>query len=265
MHGLDLHTIADMVNGADTPEAAWLAFHAALSRQGLDRAALHVDLPRRAANPFADHSGARTFGTFWDADLDARLRGFSGNVRRTTDTDLLHLRPTLTFLSMFRSPLFIEHLDVLKCPRDTALQPISQTMLEMGQYQVLVIPLAGPGSEHLSTLTVWGDDPGTGFGEFVSAHMAALQAAALCFHALLALRWPKSPTAGEMPALSSRERQILSSLAGGAQIDGIADALGISERSVREYLARARAKLGARTRTETVARALTMGLIDPSR
>ena len=27
-----------MVNGADSPEAAWQAFHAALSRQGLDRA-----------------------------------------------------------------------------------------------------------------------------------------------------------------------------------------------------------------------------------
>ena len=62
----------------------------------------------------------------------------------------------------------------------------------------------------------------------------------------------------------SLQQQILSALAEGAQIDGIADGLGISERSVREYIARARAKLGARTRTEAVARALMMGMIDPA-
>jgi DNA-binding CsgD family transcriptional regulator len=253
-----------MVNGAETPEAAWQAFHAALYRQGLDRAALHLDLPRRAANPFGDHPGARAFGTFWDTDLDARLRGFAGNVRRAEDEELWHLRPTLTFLSMFRSPLFIEHFEVLKCPRDTAFVPISRTMLEMGQYQALVLPLEGPRSRRLSTLSVWGDDPGTEFGEFARAHMGALQAAGLCFAGLLALRWPQGP-AHATPALSSRERQILSALAEGAQIDCIADGLGISERSVREYIARARVKLGAGTRTEAVARALVMGIIDPSR
>ncbi|MGY6634460.1 MAG: helix-turn-helix transcriptional regulator [Alkalilacustris sp.] len=265
MHGLDLHTIADMVNGADSPEAAWQAFHAALSQHGLDRAVLHVDLPRHAANPFADHPGARTFGTFWDAGLDGRLRGFAGDVRRAEDEELRHLRPTLTFLSMFRSPLFIEHLEVVKRPRHTAFVPISQTMLEMGQYQALVLPLDGPRSRRLSTLCFWGDDPGSGFSQFVGAHMGALQAAGLCLAAFLALRWSPTRTPGDTPALSTRERQILSALAEGAQIDGIADGLGISERSVREYIARARAKLGARTRTEAVSRALMMGMIDPGR
>lgn len=263
MNGLDLHSIADMVNGADGPHAAWQAFHTALAGQGLGRAALHVDLPRRAVNPFADHPGARTFGAFWDAELDARLRGFAGDVRRAEDEELRHLRPTLTFLSMFRSPLFIEHLKVLKRPRDTAFVPISRTMLEMGQYQALVLPLDGPRSRRLSTLTFWGDEPGPEFGEFARAHMPALQAAGLCFAGLLALRWPQAPAPGDPPALSTRERQILCALAKGAQIDGLADSLGISERSVREYIARARVKLGAGTRTEAVARAVMMGLIDP--
>lgn len=264
MNGLDLHTIADMVNGADRPEAAWQAFHAALAKHGLDRAAMLVNRPRRAANPFADHPGARSFGRFWDDGLDARLRSFSGNVRRATDKDLLHLRPALTFLSMFSSPLLIEHLEVLKRPRDTALQPISLTMLEMGQYQALLVPLTGSKSDHWSTLAVWGDDPGTGFGQFVSAHKDSLQAAGLCFAGMLALRWPQSP-AQTTSALSNRERQILSALAEGAQTDVIAERLGISERSVREYIARARVKLGAATRIEAVARALIMGIIDPSR
>jgi DNA-binding CsgD family transcriptional regulator len=254
-----------MVNGADTPEAAWQAFHAALSRQGLDRAALHLDLPRRAANPFADHPGARAFGLVWDAALDAQLRGHAGDVRRAEARALWHLRPTLLFLSMFRKPLFIDHGSVLECPRDTPFAPISRTMLEdVGQHQALSIPLVDPRSKRLSMLTFWGDEPGPDFGDFARAHMGALQAAGLCFAGLLALRWPQGP-AHATPALSSRERQILSALAEGAQIDCIADGLGISERSVREYIARARAKLGAGSRTEAVARALVMGIIDPGR
>lgn len=265
MHGLDLHSIADMVNGAETPEAAWQAFHAALSRQGLDRAALHLDLPRRAANPFADHPGARAFGLVWDAKLDAQLRGHAGDVRRAEAKELWHLRPTLLFLSMFRTPLFIDHGRVLARPGDTVFTPISRTMLEdMGQHQALSIPLVDPRSRRLSMLTFWGDEQGSEFGAFARAHMSFLQAAGLCFVGLLALRWPQDPS-GAMPALSIRERQILSALAEGGHISSIADGLGISERSVREYIARARVKLGAGTRTEAVARALVMGIIDPSR
>jgi DNA-binding CsgD family transcriptional regulator len=115
----------------------------------------------------------------------------------------------------------------------------------------------------LSTLTLWGDEPGPEFGAFARAHMSFLQAAGLCFVALVALRWPKAPT-DETPALSNRERQILSALADGATTDWIADGLGISERSIREYISRARAKLGVGTRTEAVARALMLGLIDPT-
>lgn len=263
MNGLDLHAIADMVNGADTPEAAWQAFHAALARHGLHRASLHVDLPRRAANPYADHPGARAFGTFWDDDLDARLRGFPGDVRRTTDRELWHLRPTLSFLSMFDSPLLVDHLEVLNRPGDKRFRSISTEMLALGQHQALVIPLVSRRSRKLSTLALWGDEPGPEFGTFARAHMSFLQAAGLCFCALVDLRWPKIRTE-ETPALSNRERQILAALADGATTDGVADRLGISERSIREYISRARTKLGVGTRTEAVARALMLGLIDPT-
>ena len=137
-------------------------------------------------------------------------------------------------------------------------------MLEdVGQHQALSIPLVDPRSRRLSMLTFWGDEPGPDFNEFARANMSALQAAGLCFSGLLTLRWPEGP-AEAMPALSNRERQILSALAEGATIDRIADGLGISERSIREYLSRARAKLGVGTRTEAVARALMLGLIDPT-
>ncbi len=264
MDGLDLQAIADMVNGASSPEDAWLAFHAVLARNGLDRASLHVDLPRRAANPFAEHPSARIFGTFWDADLDARLRSFQCDVRQAEDRDLWHLRPTLRFLAVSHRPLFIDHRALLARQRDTPFVPISTAMLGMGQHQALVLPLSNPASPQMSTLNIWGDDPGPEFGQFVAARQEALQAAGLLFTAFLALRWRK-PALPVTKPLSNRERQILSALAEGAQAEAIADRLGISERSTREYLGRARAKLGTRTRTETVARALILGLIDPAR
>jgi DNA-binding CsgD family transcriptional regulator len=264
MDGLDLHSIADAVHRSDTPQMAWAAFSAVLRRHGLSRTALHVGLPRRAANPFADHPGALAFGEVWDTALDAQLRGHAGDVRQATAPELWHLRPTLTFLSVFRAPLIIDHRAVLERPGDTPFAPISRVMLEeLGQHQALSIPLADPSTGRLSILTIWGDEPGPAFVRFAKAHSAALQMAGLYFIGMLALRWPHATTGPPAPALSTRERQILSALAEGARVSGIADTLCVTERSVQEYITRARTKLGARTRTEAVASALLLGLIDP--
>ncbi|WP_209425104.1 helix-turn-helix transcriptional regulator [Pararhodobacter sp. SW119] len=264
MDGLDLHALADTVAGAATPEAAWQAFHAALARQGLARAALHLDLPRRAANPFAPHPGAQAFGTVWDGDLDARLRGYRGDVRRASEPTLWHLRPTLKFLSLSAGPLYVDHRRLLERP--TVFAPISRIMLEeLGQHQALSIPLAAPAAPRMSMLTFWGDDPAPDFGQFARAQLPVLQMAGLYFAGLLALRWPSAPHDADAAKLSSRERQVLTRLAEGVRIAGIANELRISERSAQEYVARARLKLGARTRTDAVIRALLAGLIDPRR
>jgi DNA-binding CsgD family transcriptional regulator len=264
MDGLDLHHIADAVHGSDTPRGAWAAFSAVLRRHGLTRTALHIGLPRHAANPFADQPGALVFGEVWDTALDAQLRGYTGDVRRATAPTLWHLRPTLKFLSVFSTPLIIDHRTVLERSGDTPFAPISRVMLEeLGQHQALSIPLAHPSTRHLSILTIWGDEPGPDFVSFAKAHSATLQMAGLYLIGMLALRWPHAATSAPAPALSTRERQILSALAEGARVSGIADALRITERSVQEYITRARTKLGARSRTEAVARALQLGLIDP--
>jgi DNA-binding NarL/FixJ family response regulator len=67
----------------------------------------------------------------------------------------------------------------------------------------------------------------------------------------------------QAPLLTDREEEILALLAGGARNRDIAEKLFISERTVKVHVANLMGKLGARTRTEAVARAMQMGLLAP--
>ncbi len=64
------------------------------------------------------------------------------------------------------------------------------------------------------------------------------------------------------PLLTEREEEILSLLAEGARNRDIAAALFISERTVKVHIANLMDKLEAKTRTEAVARAIKLGLLD---
>jgi DNA-binding NarL/FixJ family response regulator len=61
--------------------------------------------------------------------------------------------------------------------------------------------------------------------------------------------------------LTDREREILSTLAGGASNQAIATSLGLSPHTVRNHLARIYERLGARSRLEAVAIAVREGYI----
>jgi len=61
--------------------------------------------------------------------------------------------------------------------------------------------------------------------------------------------------------LTAREKEILILLAGGARNKDIADALFISERTVKVHITSLMQKLDANTRTEAVAKAIKRGLI----
>jgi DNA-binding NarL/FixJ family response regulator len=74
---------------------------------------------------------------------------------------------------------------------------------------------------------------------------------------------PATPPAPPLPLLTDREQEILALLAGGARNRDIADALFISERTVKVHVANVMYKLEARTRTEAVARAIKLGLLTP--
>ncbi len=78
---------------------------------------------------------------------------------------------------------------------------------------------------------------------------------ALASHALLNGREPD-------PALRPRELDVLRLLAEGHSHDAIGERLAISGETVRSHLRKASARLGAGTRTQAVATALRLGLID---
>jgi len=63
-------------------------------------------------------------------------------------------------------------------------------------------------------------------------------------------------------ALSPREREVLSFVAAGADLQEIADELTLSPATVRTHLGNARRKLGARNRTHAVALAMQQGLTE---
>jgi DNA-binding CsgD family transcriptional regulator len=83
-----------------------------------------------------------------------------------------------------------------------------------------------------------------------------------------AAEWPASTPApagedGDPPveSLTAREREVLALLADGVGNREIAQALGISEHTVKFHLGAIFGKLGASTRTEAVRRGLRLGLV----
>jgi DNA-binding NarL/FixJ family response regulator len=65
----------------------------------------------------------------------------------------------------------------------------------------------------------------------------------------------------EQAALTARELEVLTMIANGARNRAVAEALAISERTVKVHIANLMVKLEANTRAEAVARALKLGLL----
>jgi DNA-binding NarL/FixJ family response regulator len=72
---------------------------------------------------------------------------------------------------------------------------------------------------------------------------------------------PTESNSSESPSLTPREQEILALLANGARNKDIADALFISERTVKVHVTSLMQKLSANTRTEAVAKAIHQNLI----
>ena len=87
------------------------------------------------------------------------------------------------------------------------------------------------------------------------AHLAGL----LAYERMIALGLGRET---EAKLLSCREREVLLWLCAGYRVSMIADKLGISESAINLYLKNARAKLGAKTREQAVARAIFSGQIE---
>lgn len=93
------------------------------------------------------------------------------------------------------------------------------------------------------------------FEALFAAHGADVMLCAQMIHVSLAGHTPPAVT------LSRRERDCLTYVATGSRMTEIAERLRIAESTVELHLRNARKRLGARTRDEAVARALTSGAI----
>ncbi|MDH3595113.1 MAG: response regulator transcription factor, partial [Rhodospirillales bacterium] len=77
------------------------------------------------------------------------------------------------------------------------------------------------------------------------------------------MRRESSPSGTLPEPLSGRERQVLALMAEGQSNQDIADALHISERTVKFHVSSILAKLAVKNRTEAVMAAIKHGMVDP--
>lgn len=264
MKRLDVISIADAVTGSSSPQQAWQRFSGELARIGLTRTALHSGMHLAADNPFGVGHCERAFGAIWNGDFDRRVRSRTGTLRCAAEPEFLGFRPVLDYLAVSRAPLLVDHRQAIRAREAPPASQLSGLMIDLfGQYQALILPLSDPACGKAAILSAWGDEDRADFSAVVTENMATLHMAAIHFLAMLEARWPCAGQQHGIPRarLSDRERQVLALYAHGAQTAQVADRLCLSERTVREYMVRARAKLGVRSRSQAIARAVLDGMI----
>jgi len=120
-------------------------------------------------------------------------------------------------------------------------------------------PVRGPGGQ-FAILSLSDVGAGTGWSQFTAAHRSEIIALAYGFNsAALRLERIARPATGR--PLSPREVDALTHLAEGKSRERVAEALQISQHTLRAYIESARLKLGATNTTHAVALALSEGQI----
>ena len=121
------------------------------------------------------------------------------------------------------------------------------------------IPIRGPNGQ-FALFTVNHSCSDSEWDEFTEQHRRTMIVIAHAFNQK-ALEFEPDRTPDQGRALSPREVDAMTLLAVGYSRAQVADALSISEHTLRVYIESARAKLGALNTTHAVARAMSRGLI----
>jgi DNA-binding CsgD family transcriptional regulator len=133
---------------------------------------------------------------------------------------------------------------------------------EAGLGNGLVVPLRGARGAGWGGFSLVTRERGRHFAAWRAAKgRAAVLAAQITAHRLLVLAEAEPPE--PQLRLSKRERECLVWLVAGLRSDRIAERLGLARVTVDLHLARARRRLGAKTREQAVAKALLLGLLRP--
>ena len=135
---------------------------------------------------------------------------------------------------------------------------VPRRAVDYGYLEGLCVPIHGPGA-YLVLGSYGGRDPDTSLGAVSELHMLTLHAH-VRLSALSQQRSVVVGTNGE-ERITAREIEALTCVLAGLTDAGIAQKLGVSERTARFHIDNARRKLGAKTRGQAVATALSMGLL----
>jgi len=240
--------LVERLEAAPTAEAAWAVTVATLAT--LDVASCHHAYAGRHWQPSTRPPPVLRFSTlpgwwfqhhaaegYWWADASARHCAHSAT-------------PMLT------------GLEFAQAASDAAWERMCADGHAAGFGCGIAVPLRGaPGSAYggFSLLT---RSHGAAFRAWHAAHArTAILVAHAASQRLLILA--EADGAPERPRLSRRERECLLWLASGLRSDRIAERLGLSRATVDMHLSRARRRLGAATREQAVAKAITLGVLQP--
>jgi DNA-binding CsgD family transcriptional regulator len=127
----------------------------------------------------------------------------------------------------------------------------------------VVIPLRSPGRYPLAGMSLSNAMRPAEFGRFVAEWGPIAQLATLYAHTRLQMLLQTPEHVVSDIVLSSRERECLLWIARGLSSKETAQRVSLSARTVDFHIARAMDKLGGVTRGHAVARAITLGLLEP--
>jgi len=137
---------------------------------------------------------------------------------------------------------------------------ITKLAAEAGMRSGVVFPLRSPGPRGLAGLSVSGSMRFRELERHFSATGDLLRVAAVGAHAYMQLHLER-PAPGPSIHLTPRESECLRWTARGLSAKQIGRQLGLSDRTVESHLGKAMAKLGAVSRAQAVATAMTAGFI----
>lgn len=172
-----------------------------------------------------------------------------------------HCIGNLTPLRVGRDSL---HLWPDRGRRLTAVQRgIIHEAADCGMTVGVVIPLRSPGKYQLGGMSLSNSMRPAEFDRFMGQWGLVAQLAAVHSHTRLQMLLQATNGQGPFVALSPQERECLLWVARGMSSKDAAQRMSLSPKTVDFHIARGMAKLGGATRSHAVARAITLGLLQP--
>lgn len=170
--------------------------------------------------------------------------------------------PVVAFSSQIRTPFLWSDLT----RRQQLTKKQKQMMSDIGAIgitQGTTIPIHGP-NLGLALLTVGNDASASEFAKMWDAYRFVLELATSRCHDVMTKFYPGSPDGRRIYALADRERECLLWASHGKTAWETGRILGLSGKTVENYITNAMTKLGVNTKIHAVVKAIVLGQITPN-